>query len=141
MFFCVCCYASLCIVLRVVNSCLFRFPRHQLDSHRTWEPPKLTEFPRGLRLKALSESTCSVHELSLKSMTDGLLHRFSFGEKLLLSLILGSVETFSTPLSSSVNHFAYHDLWSCLPLLTSFQNSQNFSGSGNGLSNVITVDF
>ena len=98
MFFCVYWYTSLCIVLRVMNSCLFRFPRHQLDSHGTWELPKLAEFPRGLRLKVLSESTCSVHKLSLKSMTDGLFHCFSFGEKLLLSLILSSVETFSPPL-------------------------------------------
>ena len=88
MFFCVYWYTSLCIILKVMNSCLFRFSRHQLDSHGTWEPPKLTEFPRGLCLKALSESTCSAHEPSLKSMTDGLFHRFSFGEKLLLSLIL-----------------------------------------------------
>ena len=75
---------ALCIVLRAMNSFLFRFPRHKLDSHGIWELPKLTEFPWGLHLKALSEYTCSVHELSLKSMTHGLFSRLSFSQKFVI---------------------------------------------------------
>lgn len=38
-------------------------------SHGIWELPRLTEFPWGLHLKAVSEATCSIGELSLKSVT------------------------------------------------------------------------
>lgn len=65
----------------------------------------------------------------------------AFGEKFLLSLNLGEVETFLPPHSFSVNHFTYRDLWSRLPLPTSFQNPQSFSPSGKVLRSTIAADF
>lgn len=62
-----------------VDSFLFKPSRNEWDSPGAWGLPPLAQFPWGPHLKAvLCRFIC---ELSLRSVTAGLLHHLSFGEE------------------------------------------------------------
>lgn len=135
------CIFSLCLVFRAMKSFLFRFPINKPGSHGIWGLPKLAEFPEVFTWKHYPRLPLLFLSFPWNQWQSAHSH-LSFGEKFLLSLNLGYVEIFFfTPHSSSVNHFPYHSLWSCLPLLPSFQNPQNFSPKGNGISSITATNF
>lgn len=106
-----------------VNVCLHSFTNLWIASCSTL--PDMSEIPLGPEgclhelssLEALTWKQCMCHfvcELSPRSVTAGLLHHLSFGEKFCYHGSRISWDDSTSSPGSSANHFTYHCLWSWL---------------------------